>query len=399
MKKLFIFAMGALLAACSADDDSMSERTLTLPNDEVEVDMAALTSDIPIEFGVVDADAYVTRGSIDETNMTDIPDIRVFCLAKKQILTGITENRSITWSKKSDIALYNVLGVWQDNVRAHVEATTAGHGKIVWDDPNEMHFYPSKDWFSYGFVAFHPSADSIQYASSSLIAFFTVDGNDDVFCAKANNPSVENDLSYSSFYFQDVPGAEQPYFEFKHLMAKLVFKFKLKDEPTTNMHVDSVVIENYPNVAKLTFARRPSGATDISTAGSMSIHQPSSLKGNYWLREKDDSSIRGKLDPITGTDYKYKLTTSEVVVGDGILVPPVPSGSSYSDPKLRIFLKDDYGNVYSTAEPMTITCPSGGWKAAKQYNINVTLKSPVLIMSEARVDGWTTVDEDIDVSD
>ena len=83
MKKLFIFAMGALLAACSADDDSMSERTL--PNDEVEIDLAALTSDIPIEFGVVDADAYVTRGSIDETNMTDIPDIRVLkCISTRR---------------------------------------------------------------------------------------------------------------------------------------------------------------------------------------------------------------------------------------------------------------------------------------------------------------------------
>jgi hypothetical protein len=314
-------------------------------------------------------------------------------------MTGLAENRSITWSKQSTIDLYNILGVWQDNVRAHVKATGAGTGKIVWDDPNEMHYYPSKDWYSYGFVAFHPSADSIQYASSNLIAFFTVDGNDDVFYAKANNPSADIESAYSSFFYKDYPGAEQPYFDFKHLMAKLVFKFKLKDEPTTLIHVDSVAIENYPNAMSLTIARRTSAATDIIEAGGGNVYKPSSLKGNYWLREKDDSSISGKIDPTTGTDYKYNLTTSEITVGDGILVPPVPSGGSYSNPKLRVYLKDDAGNVYTTAEPMVVTCPSGGWKAAKQYNINVTLKSPVLIMSEARIDGWTSVDEDIEVSD
>jgi hypothetical protein len=398
MKKILYFALAALIAGCSSEDESLLSNS-PLEKESSEVNLAELTSDVPIEFGVVGGSAYVTRGSIDETNTQDIPDVRVFCLARRPIMTGLAENRSITWSKQSTIDLYNILGVWQDNVRAHVKATGAGTGKIVWDDPNEMHYYPSKDWYSYGFVAFHPSADSIQYASSNLIAFFTVDGNDDVFYAKANNPSADIESAYSSFFYKDYPGAEQPYFDFKHMMAKLVFKFKLKDEPTTYIYVDSVVIENYPNVAKLTIARRPSNATDINAASGLNIHQPSSLKGNYWLREKDDTSISGKIDPISGTDYKYKLTTSEITVGDGILLPPVPSGASYSDPKLRVYLKDDAGNVYTTAEAMTITCPSGGWKGAKQYNINVTLKSPVLIMSEARFDGWTSVDEDIEVSD
>ena len=102
---------------------------------------------------------------------------------------------------------------------------------------------------------------------------------------------------------------------------------------------------------------------------------------------------------MDGVDYAYRLSTTKTTVGDCILIPPVVKSHSRSNPKLRIYLKDDAGSVYTTNDPIAITAPAAGWESAKQYNINISLSSPVKIQSNARIVSWDSSVEEIDVED
>ena len=384
----------ALLAGCSSTDDDVLSPEASSEDINAAVDVSKLMSDVPIEFGTFGGDAYnMTRGSFDETIDRTIEDVRVFCLARKTIKTGVTEKRPITWSGQSPTPEYNILGVWQNNVKARIEPTdNLNRGQLTWDDPTEPHFYPSKAWYSYAFVAYHPSADTIEYNSSNIKLTFKFDGDEDVLIAKANDPTDKNELAYSSFYFKEVAKPDKPFFAFKHLAAKLVFTFQLKkdesniNESNINLYVDSVAIKGFPNEA-YTRIYRNDATGEVTVAPVLYISYPSSRQGDYWLREQDDSSIR-----ILAS--KYRITKDEpVVVGDGIMIPPVPAGSSYSTPKLWVWLKDDSGNIYTSGQAITVPCPDDGWIGGKQYNINVKLNSLVNMSAEARVTGWSEISE------
>ena len=55
--------------------------------------------------------------------------------------------------------------------------------------------------------------------------------------------------------------------------------------------------------------------------------------------------------------------------------------------------------MYTTNYPIAITAPAAGWESAKQYNINISLSSPVKIQSNARIVSWDSSVEEIDVED
>ena len=394
MKKVtYLWMIAAtLLVGCAADDELAGSL-----NDEGEVTVKALRGDVPIEFGQVDAEAYVTRGAITEANFGDTGDLGVFCVAKKAVLTGASEGRTFTLTKQSANATINLLSIWQDNVKAKINQTSSGHGNLQWKDTDDTHFYPNKEWFAYDFFAYHPYTDSVVYASSYIMPTIEVDGDDDVFYATAAAPTTGTykDLAYCSSYFKETANAGEtaqlPYFSFQHVMAKLNFTVRLKDtnSSATLLYVDSIAIENFPNVVWVRYLK--SGVT----ASSFVPYDPYS-SGNFWLREADGSSISGKMD---GVDYAYRLSTTKTTVGDCILIPPVVKSHSRSNPKLRIYLKDDAGSVYTTNDPIAITAPAAGWESAKQYNINISLSSPVKIQSNARIVSWDSSVEEIDVED
>jgi hypothetical protein len=383
-----------MLAACSNDEENVA------PKDDysLEVDLASLQSNVPITFGTVYGDAYVTRGAIVSFENT-VPDMGVFCIASHTILTGTTENRGINWSGATSVPLYNLLGVWQKNVKAHIVNAIGETGKLVWDDPSETHFYPNKDWYGYDFVSYHPWTDSICYYPSYIEAFITVDGNDDVFIGLGQRTGVDHEYAFSRFYFQDIPGSAVPTFNYEQMVAKLNFNFKLKQSTDKVIYVDSLVIEDYPNVMRLRISQ---------IVNSQFLYQPdrtglaTTSTGNLWMRNADDTSISGNTyqNPETGElDYRYRLSTTPVTVGGGLLIPPVSGTHSKRNLQLKVFIKDDSGNVYTTNEAVTVTAPSGGWQKAKEYNINVSLSAPTLIESYARITGWDSDVTEVNCSD
>ena len=394
MKKFFLLCLTALMfGACSNDEEK-----LALQDDNLEVDLASLQSDVPITFGTVNGEAYVSRGAIVSFEST-VPDMGVFCIASHTILTGAAESRGINWSGATSVPLYNLLGVWQKNVKAHIVNAIGVTGKLEWDDPSETHFYPNKDWYGYDFVSYHPWTDSISYNNSFIEAYITVDGNDDVFIGLGQRTGVDHEYAFSRFYFQDIPGSAVPTFNYEQMVAKLNFNFKLKQSTDKVIYVDSLVIEDYPNVMRLRISQIVSGEF---------LYQPdraglaTTSTGSLWMRNADDTSISGNTyqNPETGElDYRYRLSTTPVTVGGGLLIPPVSGTHSKRDLQLRVYLKDDSGNMYTTNEVVKVTAPSGGWQKAKEYNINVSLTAPVLIESCARIDGWDTYVTEINCSD
>ena len=134
------------------------------------------------------------------------------------------------------------------------------------------------------------------------------------------------------------------------------------------------------------------------------------VNGHFWLRDVDDSSIGTKVNG----HYKYVLNTSDYIdVGDCIMIPPVYKNHSKSTLKLKVFLRDNYGNLYTTLQPIEVAAPDpdpmdsedkGGWKSGKSYTVRISIGGNIFFMDQTR--GQMTaqlddyVEEDtIDVTD
>ena len=202
------------------------------------------------------------------------------------------------------------------------------------------------------------------------------------------------------------------------------------------MHVDSICFSDFPNIMKVSLAKFDNGNlinnwNNYNFVLNMDDYMPQNLKndlpkktvtvngqpeekvvvnGHFWLRDVDDSSIGVKVNG----NYKYVLNTDDYIdVGDCIMIPPVYKSHSKSTLKLKVFLRDNYGNLYTTLQPIEVAAPDsdpmdsedkGGWKSGKSYTIRISIGGNIFFMDQTR--GQMTaqlddyVEEDtIDVTD
>lgn len=382
-KPLFILGIAAfLLIGCSNEEDLANAWT---DENTEELFLEDLSSNAPIVFGSVSGNA-TTRGSVTSEGFA-ANDIGIFCLSRAVLKNG----KTMSWSKTGD-TIFNKLNVWQDNVSANIVPIDSSTSRVEWTHPMEDHFYPAPTaaWYAYDFYAYYPRTDSIVYHQQSVWAMIELDGTQDVIHAKAT--AAENDtegVGYSYAYFKNNASAENPHFNFTHKLARLNFKIKLKDDlpDSAKVHVDSLVIENYLNRVYLVVA-----STNPTNIGSCEI-PAYSHKGNFILREKDNSSISGKKD---GSNYKYELSTTPISVGDCLMIPPLPKSDSSSKLNIKVFLKDKKGSIYTPTSPLALEAPADGWQSGKSYDINITLKDPIKVVSTAKSTDWedsmTTLD-------
>lgn len=426
-----------LFVGCSQGDDLLLEAQQQLTDnsdswgDGGEVSKADLIGSVPIQFAsFCDADGVsvdVTRASIRSTPF-NVDRLGVFCLSRK-IIDGQSHTHS--WTGPVIGPLNDVLNVWEFNAPAHIEAYEGGStGNVVWDNPDDDHYYPSKEWFGYNLSAYSPRSEFVSRNQTNIKVYIPVDGNDDVVCAVAEAPrtssgdAVNDEKYYSSSYFRYFenhtenydPQNHLPYFMFNHLMSKLIFNLKFSEEFTQNdtrheFHVDSIYFENFPNLMALDIARRTGDviATNIAdrpfvkdanampkTAGEFTWPELTTYYGNFWLRDVDDSSIAVK---NANNQYKYVLGTDYIKVGDCILIPPVNKDHARSTVNLYIRLRDGQGNVYNNLSPIAIAAPEGGWLMGKQYNINIVLKEPVYMDTRGVISGWDNPEVGCDLED
>lgn len=414
-----------LLAGCSSNDDLLVERPVVPDMDEENVTRDDLMGDVPIEFASVGGSATVemTRGSSNVNGTFQSGTMGIYCIGAKKINEVDAQEPKMGGY---NTALWQILNLWLENVSAHVESVGNNEGYIAWDKPEERHYYPKKDWYAYKFAAYHPRTDYIVRSESAVMAFIPIDGNDDVFTAIAEDPRVSIDAetdakAYSQQYFETV-GIEnilpehRPYYNFKHLTSRLKFKVKLKEDCEREMHVDSISFTDFPNIMKVSLAKFDNGElinnwNNYNFVLNMDDYMPQKLKndlptktvtvngqpeekvvvnGHFWLRDVDDSSIGEKVNG----NYKYVLNTDDYIdVGDCIMIPPVYKSHSKSTIKLQVFLRDNYGNLYTTLQPIEVAAPNvdendpedkGGWKSGKSYTIKVSVGGNIFFMDQTR---------------
>ena len=452
MKQLIIFGMGvAMISACSSSDDILQSENVQPAEKSTEtfyddnVTREELMGNIPIDFSVIEGNAIVelTRGSSNVNGTFQSGTMGIYCIGAKKINSEANDPKMGGYTS----SLWQILNLWLENVSAHIEPiANSNEGYIAWDNPDEKHYYPKKDWYAYKFAAYHPRSEYIVRSETAVMAFIPVDGNDDVFTAIAEDPRVSIDAesdakAYSHQYFEavgidNITAEHRPYYSFKHLTSRLKFKIKLSGDCERELHVDSICFSDFPNIMKVSLAKFDNGNlinhwNNYDFVTNYSDYMPPSLKadlphktitvsgqsvdatvvnGHFWLRESDDSSIGEKVN----NSYKYVLNTSDYTdVGDCIMIPPVYKSHSKSTIKLEVYLRDNYGNIFTTVQPISIAAPDvdpadpndkGGWKGGKSYTVKVSIGGNIFFMDQTRgqmtgkLDGYEEETE-IEVSD
>ena len=413
-----------MFAACSGSEELVTQEN-TDPIDEENVTREDLMGDIPIEFAAIDgsATAELTRGSAMIDGVFSSGKMGIYCIGAKKL----NNDAEALKMSGSNTALGKILNMWLENVSAHVEPVgSSGQGIIAWDNPEEKHYYPRKDWYAYSFSAYHPWSKYTYKSESAVAVYIPIDGNDDVFTAIADAPRVDVDAAtkakaYSQQYFEAIginfiTADHRPYYNFKHLTSRLKFKVKLKSDCERELHVDSICFSEFPNIMKIGLAKYDNDNLinrwykyDFVT--NYSDFMPPSLKadlphktitvegkqvdacvvnGHFWLREADDSSIGEKVNG----QYKYVLNSNDYIdVGDCIMMPPVYKDHSKSTIKLEVYLADNYGNKYTTVQPIEVSAPEkdsndpddvGGWKAGTSYTVKVSIGGNIFFMDQTR---------------
>ena len=385
---IYMFS-AVFFVACSGNDDLRSEA----PNADRQVTKEQLMSNTPINFAPVEiADVQweldgaveeITRGgSVDASNF-EMDSVGIFCLSRTKLPAA---SKAVSWSGAYADENDNLHNVWSDNEMAHVVNVNGNKGKIVWDNPNRLNYYPTNAWYTYGFVAYRPWTQYIDYSKSYVHAYIPVDGNDDVLYAMAkpeaifSDPEVNN-LAYSKQYYDAISDkglsdqGAYPLFQFRHIMSRLDFSFCFNSAPNQNYHVDRVEFDGFINIVRLILAKQSNGdivedlnKVYVTSAPTSKFPELTSFMGHFELREKGEETISG-LKNDDGS-YKYNLTTEMKKVGDCMLIPPV-SGLPSANIKLFVTLCDDNGNKYRNASAIDVNAPASGWNMGSRYDIRI----------------------------
>lgn len=421
MKKILLVCLVsvAALIGCSETDDLQVEN----PLEEEVIPEEELYSNVPFTFiaSLPPDTGYVTRGTNEGKT---IDNFGLFCLAKYAINDGVTENRNPSWSGKAK-AVINQHSIWKKNVPISVLYTSKTGVRVLWDNPMNSDYYPyypDKDWFAYGFVAYHPRTENIVYTQTSITAYIKLDGRDKVMYSMTKGPKDPlndesmNQKAFSKTYFDYVnpqSGAEEyvyPYFSFQTLTSTLNFYFYSKGEPVNNLHIDKVEFDDFPCIMYLGLAKLLRTASKKAYDMKSSIAQkPFILNedkfndnnlsqfeelaggpfGHFELYEDNGEPISGKKN--ADGSYEYTLTTERKKVGGSIYIPPVYSGHSREALKIYITVADDAGNTYKSQSPVVVKTKSG-WKQATSYDIPIWLNNPSQVAKDASLAEWVAAD-------
>ncbi len=411
---IYILAAVAL-AACSGNDDVWKLAS----DDHQYLLKKGVLSDVPISFAPVEiADLQwgaepvsETRGGSVNADEFAADSFGVFCLAKRKLAAG---PKTLTWSKPYANDLYNKHLVWVENEMASVKSNGGNQGEMTWSDEHQLQFYPSNFWYTYGFVAYHPWTKHVVFSKSVLKAYIKVDGNDDVIYAVENGPETTfgeknadvDELSFSKQYYDSIRtrnlswDGTLPKFEFKHLLTRLDFYFKLENTPTKNIHVDKVEFDNFRCIVILPLAKgefnqglirsysdTPYILNDTDTVPDKGLARTKTYDGSYLkddpkfasafghfeLREKGETPISGIR---AGSAYKYNLTSEFKKVGDCIIIPPVKKKYNNSEIELFVTLCDDNGKKFRNSTAITLSAPDQEWAGDTRYKVNITLNAP-----------------------
>ncbi|NPD92505.1 fimbrillin family protein [Xylanibacter muris] len=366
MKKYICYlGLGLLAMAASCSNEDMPETGGS--------DIVISNSDVPIRLS--SSPVGGTRASVEsDGGLFEADGLGIFCLAKNTIGRNAVEPE-IDWSTGG-------YAVWLNNTEANARKNKSKTATMIdWAD-GVSRWYPTGNWYSYRFYGYYPRTENIRYTESSVVAVIPIDGTQDLIWGRTDNlDDSEGNLAYSAAYFRSASHKnETPSIAFTHKFMRLTFSMVPGVDAdgtineALNMGIESIKINNVPDVAYLTVADRE----DITNDGTVSYEWD---KVTYFcLCDSGDVALRD--------DHFVRPT--ETTIGQGILLPvPVDGVAPYT---VEVTLKDKSGNVFHSDHPMTIRFANadGKFEAGKSYNIKLTINGAKTVGIDATLTGWVT---------
>ena len=385
-------AASMLLASCAGDDSVPSHGADTL------------NSDVPIQLNL-SQQAPVSRaalgnknslGQLDGTFDTDGGKLGIFCLATQKIFG--TEN--ISWHVGVDNPNY----IWMENVQADAK-TTGDEGSrqtnIVWLS-GEKCYYPMGSQYAYTFYGYYPYTSQIQHTGNQYAVKVTgLDGTVDLISGQTRVDADDEDAAYaySAKYFRAKKEKDQAY-DYSNYACTMVFKHKLmrfniilqKGTSSTDeikkIGISKAEILNAASDGKLIVA-------SLDNANDNGCYIPDwSTITTLSLKDEGDADLQ----------LKYLHDAERITVGEGFMVPVVARNSdgTYVDNgytqggmankgvyRLRVEFKneDDPATVYRAAQ-YELVPPAEGWKEGYEYDVVITVSTPLEIVSKALLVPW-----------
>lgn len=443
MNKLIYIALAAAcfsMAGCSNDDAPSIPQTS--PDDFESAD-----GQLVIQLGAESsAQATITRGIIEGTEITALSDLGIFALNRN--VSTYTQTEADNWQESAtkDILLWNVIAKGQTTdpydpdvnggkkVYLYKNATEAGNGRA------SVYYYPMQGSQNYNFYGYYPRTEgepAIE-GGKAVVNFNNLDGSEDIIVgfAPVPDPVQESNLyvsvagntpqkgtnstdinGYNSKYIRKIKyhnwlidtklsthtNEKMPFvpnIAFKHKTALLYFQVITAGdqaggdnppyndrEEATELRVSDLKI-NMKTTAKLDVVA--STVSWTGTESAVTVQKESDGDPEVW----DNGTIKPQEYNESKSAAQAKNDTYKSC---GYMLVEPKIGSEASPATYTITLKvhapTDAEGIPETQDiTLTLKAPNGSFEAGKSYNVRIALYALQKVLIEGSLAGWQTGD-------
>lgn len=383
IKVLTPLALAALLAACSNGDELTTE-TIVVGNSDVEVKLAAGSSNI-------------TRASVESSDdslfqITGKDKLGIFMLATYKKGVNPTED-DINWTASG----VDQWSVWINNDSANA-VNNGVMTDIQWAKTGQKYYYPIGNWYSYRFYGYYPRVDAINYSADQVSADFTgLDGTKDVIWGRslgANpNGTADEQCRYSAQYFRMAGfSGKYPSLDLNHKMMRIQFYVEgLEDEDAeaghkydkaNEMMVDTIEVLNVPTTATLIVADR----TTEENNGKIRYD---------WENNLSNIGILGAADGAFDKAASQVNNNNQIAIGQPMLLPVLDADATAAGVtkyKVNVTLRNTAGEVFKAERPLDLVAPNV-FEAGKTYKVVLKIAGPKLVVMKATLAPWKPANE------
>lgn len=387
MNKKFLFlgiAASMFMASCSSDDATPgSPEAPQNSNEAIMLTLSQQASSTRAALGNVGQD-----GTFDGTFDTD--SLGIYCLATGKIYG--TEN--INWADNN-----NPNFMWLENARAKAVTSAYNESHTRWTDlswyDGQKRYYPLGSQYSYTFYGYYPySSNVVKSGNEYYLDINNLDGVTDVIWGKTYS---EDSLAYSALYFREKKAQDGVSYNQRNYLPQVVFKHKLMKfniilKKGTGDDLDKIGIK------KATLH-------NVATGGRLYIASLDGTKDGKFVPNWNNTTtltLKTADDQPLGEE-NFLGKNNQILVGGGFMLPELPrlANGNYTDNgfrengmankgvfRLRVdFNKQDDATIYKAAQ-YEIVPPADGWKEGHEYDIVITVSTPLEIQSTAKLTPW-----------
>lgn len=389
-KHLILCGLAATMFMASCSNEGDITATSTTPTDNGEQIKVTLNQNSTITRASL---GNKTDGAYDGTFDTD--QLGIYCLATGKIYA----NENITWNDPND----NPNMLWMQNIRAKAVTTATATSKktdLVWYD-GTARYYPMGSQYAYTFYGYYPYTTAVKHVGNKYyVEVNNIGGTTDVIWGKSENPANEPH-AYSALYFREKKAQDGAAYNQDNYLPNVKFvhklmKFNIILKKGTGSDLDKIGIKK----AEL---------LNAATKGTLviaSLDNPDE-EGVFTPNWNTTTTLTLKSetdDPLD--DNQFLGANDQITVGGGFLLPVLPkNGDTYVDNgytdggmqgkgvfRLRVdFHKQGDATIYKAAQ-YEVVPPAEGWKEGYEYNIIISVSSPLEIQATTTLVPWTQGD-------